>query len=161
MNKHKQIELLTVLAEGCKKHPAYRAIRPASGDCEPCVRMWSARLELGRPTPKALTSDAKKHQGTSVSPINRHGGYDGTDAGFTSDSIQTSRLDKKHIRRARKVFRPINKHGNYDGTDAGFTSDSIQTSRLDKKHIRRARKVVRPINKHGNYDGTDVGFTSD
>ena len=42
----KQIELLKVLVDGCKKHPAYRAIRPATGNCEPCVKIWKARLEL-------------------------------------------------------------------------------------------------------------------
>ena len=41
-----KIELLTILADGCKKHPAYRALRPATGRCEPCVRMWQARLKL-------------------------------------------------------------------------------------------------------------------
>jgi len=42
----KQVELLKILAEGCKKHPAYRAIRPATGRCEPCVKMWKARRVL-------------------------------------------------------------------------------------------------------------------
>ena len=42
----KQIQLMRVLVAGCKKHPAYRAIRPATGNCEPCVKMWEARLEL-------------------------------------------------------------------------------------------------------------------
>lgn len=42
----KQVELLKILVEGCKKHPAYRAIRPATGLCKPCVKMWKARLSL-------------------------------------------------------------------------------------------------------------------
>ena len=42
----KQVHLMRVLVTGCKKHPAYRAIRPATGNCEPCVKMWKARLEL-------------------------------------------------------------------------------------------------------------------
>ena len=42
----KQIRLMKILVDGCKKHPAYRAIRPATGKCEPCVKMWNARLEL-------------------------------------------------------------------------------------------------------------------
>jgi hypothetical protein len=42
----KQVQLMRVLVAGCKKHPAYRAIRPATGNCEPCVKMWKARLEL-------------------------------------------------------------------------------------------------------------------
>lgn len=45
-NLEKQFELLRILANGCKKHPAYRAIRPATGRCQPCVEMWWARQEL-------------------------------------------------------------------------------------------------------------------
>ena len=41
----KQVQLM-ILVAGCKKHPAYRAIRPATGNCEPCVKMWKARLNL-------------------------------------------------------------------------------------------------------------------
>ena len=42
----RQIELLKILAKGCKKHPAYRAIRKATERCEECVIIWQARLEL-------------------------------------------------------------------------------------------------------------------
>ena len=42
----KQIQLMKILVAGCKKHPAYRAIRPATGTCGPCVKIWKARLEL-------------------------------------------------------------------------------------------------------------------
>ena len=42
----KQVQLLRVLVAGCKKHPAYRAIRPATGNCEPCVKMWEAQQAL-------------------------------------------------------------------------------------------------------------------
>ena len=42
----RKIELLQILAEGCRKHPAYRARRPATGRCEECIIIWSARLEL-------------------------------------------------------------------------------------------------------------------
>jgi len=42
----KQMQLMRVLVAGCKKHPAYRAIRPATCNCEPCVKMWKARLNL-------------------------------------------------------------------------------------------------------------------
>ena len=42
----KQVELLSILADGCKKHPAYRAIRPATGRCQPCVEIWQARQKL-------------------------------------------------------------------------------------------------------------------
>ena len=41
-NRDLKIELLTILAVGCKKHPAYRAFRLATGRCEPCVRTWQA-----------------------------------------------------------------------------------------------------------------------
>ena len=51
-------------------------------------------------------------------PIDKHGNYDGTDVGFTSDSIQKP-LPKKQ--KAKKRKRSIDKHGNYDGTDVGFT----------------------------------------
>ena len=42
----KEIELLKILAKGCKKHPAYRAIRKATERCEECVIIWQARVEL-------------------------------------------------------------------------------------------------------------------
>ena len=42
----KQVALLRILVDGCKKHPAYRAIRPATSRCKPCVEMWQARQEL-------------------------------------------------------------------------------------------------------------------
>ena len=42
----RQIELLKILAKGCKKHPAYRAIRKATERCEDCVFVWQARVEL-------------------------------------------------------------------------------------------------------------------
>ncbi len=44
-NKRK-VELLKILAEGCRKHPAYRARRSATGRCQECVVVWSARVEL-------------------------------------------------------------------------------------------------------------------
>ena len=42
----RQIELLKILAKGCKKHPAYRAIRKATERCKECVVVWQARVEL-------------------------------------------------------------------------------------------------------------------
>jgi hypothetical protein len=45
-NLERQVKLLSVLVDGCKKHPAYRAIRPATGRCKPCFYMWQARQEL-------------------------------------------------------------------------------------------------------------------
>ena len=42
----RQIELLEIFVEGCKKHPAYRAIRKATEKCEECVYVWQARVEL-------------------------------------------------------------------------------------------------------------------
>ena len=46
----KKIKLLKILAEGCRKHPAYRARRPATGRCEECMILWKARLQLQRST---------------------------------------------------------------------------------------------------------------
>ena len=40
------IKNLRILAEGCRTHPAYRARRRATGNCEPCMRMYEARLRL-------------------------------------------------------------------------------------------------------------------
>ena len=42
----KQVQLMRVLVAGRKKHPTYRAIRPATGNCEPCVKMWRAQQAL-------------------------------------------------------------------------------------------------------------------
>ena len=42
----RQINLLKILAKGCKKHPAYRAIRKATERCEECVVVWQARVKL-------------------------------------------------------------------------------------------------------------------
>ena len=53
-------------------------------------------------------------------PIDKHGDYEGTDVGFTSDSIQNP-IPSKNSRAKKK--KPIDKHGNYQGTDAGFTAD--------------------------------------
>ena len=49
------IRNLRILAEGCRAHPAYRARRKATGRCEPCIRMYEARLEL-----KELDAEAAK-----------------------------------------------------------------------------------------------------
>ena len=43
-----KIELLEILVKGCRIHPAYRAIRPATGRCLPCVKMWKARQKLNK-----------------------------------------------------------------------------------------------------------------
>jgi hypothetical protein len=42
----KKIELLEILAEGCRTHPAYRARRSATGNCTECVVVWTARQQL-------------------------------------------------------------------------------------------------------------------
>ena len=42
----RKIELLEILSEGCRKHPAYRARRKVSISCEDCVQLWNARVEL-------------------------------------------------------------------------------------------------------------------
>ena len=46
--EQRQIVLLKILAKGCKKHPAYRAIRKATERCEECVFVWQARIELNK-----------------------------------------------------------------------------------------------------------------
>ena len=52
-------------------------------------------------------------------PINKHGNYDGTDAGFTSTSIQTPNK-KDQTSEGKKLAE---RDGNYDGTDVGFTAN--------------------------------------
>jgi hypothetical protein len=42
----KNIELLEILAEGCRTHPAYRARRSVKVECTACIDMWSARQQL-------------------------------------------------------------------------------------------------------------------
>jgi hypothetical protein len=42
----KKIELLEILAEGCRTHPTYRARRSATGNCVECVKVWGARQQL-------------------------------------------------------------------------------------------------------------------
>ena len=42
----RKIELLQILAEGCRKHPAYCARRAATQRCQECVVVWNERLEL-------------------------------------------------------------------------------------------------------------------
>ena len=42
------IELLKILAKGCKKHPAYRAIRKATERCEEYIVLWQAKVELNK-----------------------------------------------------------------------------------------------------------------
>ena len=42
----RKIELLEILAEGCRTHPAYRARRAATQKCNPCAVVWEARCEL-------------------------------------------------------------------------------------------------------------------
>ena len=43
---NRKIEFLKIRAEGCRKHPSYRARRPATGKRQQCVVIWNARLEL-------------------------------------------------------------------------------------------------------------------
>ena len=42
----RQIELLEILAKGCKNHTAYRAIRKATEKCEECVYVWQTMFKL-------------------------------------------------------------------------------------------------------------------
>ena len=61
-----------------------------------------------------------KKSNAQAKPINKHGNYDGTDAGFTSKSIGNT---VKPNQTPKKQKKPIDQHGNYDGTDAGFTAN--------------------------------------
>lgn len=45
-DKNIQIELLEFVMRGCKKHPAYRAIRPAIGNCRECLLIWDAKNKI-------------------------------------------------------------------------------------------------------------------
>ena len=45
-DKNIQIELLEFVMRGCKKHPAYRAIRPATGKCHECLLIWDAKNKI-------------------------------------------------------------------------------------------------------------------
>jgi hypothetical protein len=40
------IKLLRILVEDCSRHPAYRARRAATGNCDEWVVVWKARHEL-------------------------------------------------------------------------------------------------------------------
>jgi hypothetical protein len=42
----KNIELLEILLEGCRTHPAYRARRSATGNCTNCVVVLTAQQPL-------------------------------------------------------------------------------------------------------------------
>ena len=44
--RDEEIYLLKILAEGFRKHPAYRARRRPAVECEPCAIMWKARVAL-------------------------------------------------------------------------------------------------------------------
>ena len=77
------------------------------------------------PINKGTSNFVRGNKGVSERPINKHGNYDGTDVGFTSNSIQDAATKASFAKTKKKVPRPIDKHGNYDGTDVGFTSGSL------------------------------------
>ena len=52
-------------------------------------------------------------------PIDKHGSYQGTDVGFTSDSVQSPMPDKSNKDRIASLSKS---EGDYDGTDIGYTS---------------------------------------
>ena len=58
--------------------------------------------------------------GRTLKPIDKHGNYAGTDAGFTSNSVEKPRPRKQTKKQKNK--KPIDRHGNYAGTDVGFTA---------------------------------------
>ena len=56
---------------------------------------------------------------SNTKPIDKHGNYDGTDVGFTSNSIEATPKRKNTPRKQKET----NDHNsNYNGTDTGFTS---------------------------------------
>ena len=55
-----------------------------------------------------------------LKPINKHDNYEGTDVGFTSNSIEKPKRKKNKNKQINK--KPIDNHGNYEGTDVGFTA---------------------------------------
>jgi hypothetical protein len=65
----RKIELLQILADGCHKHPAYRAKRQVKIDCQPCVVIWNARLELE--AEKLNTSQSTALQESSQTEMTR------------------------------------------------------------------------------------------
>ncbi len=46
ITKNEQLLLLNIIAHGCKKHPAYRAHRKATGKCHECVKVWEAKCKV-------------------------------------------------------------------------------------------------------------------
>ena len=72
------------------------------------------------PNNSANTHLKKEPQEKGDKPIDQHANYEGTDVGFTSNSIQNPKSNESGLKKEKK---PIDKPGNYDGTDAGFTAD--------------------------------------
>ena len=56
---------------------------------------------------------------SNTKPIDKHGNYDGTDVGFTSNSIETTTKQKNTPGKRKE---PKDHNSNYSGTDVGFTS---------------------------------------
>ena len=77
------------------------------------IKKYDANASADKNLKKEIKPEGKK-------PIDKHGNYDGTDVGFTSNSIQNPSSKKSDLKKQKKQ---IDKHGNYDGIDAGFTAD--------------------------------------
>ena len=41
-----ELNLLRILADGCRVHPSYRAKREVTIRCAECLKMWDARTKL-------------------------------------------------------------------------------------------------------------------
>ena len=78
------------------------------------------KIKKNFPNNSANTNLKIEPQEKGEKPIDQHGNYEGTDVGFTSNSIQNPKSNESGLKKEKK---PIDKHGNYDGTDAGFTAD--------------------------------------
>ena len=80
-----------------------------------------ARKILGLTTKDINDLEKLKRSKSKVKPINKRGNYDGTNVGFTAQSIKNRK--KQNQSRKNKKIKPIDRSGNYEGTDAGFTAD--------------------------------------
>jgi hypothetical protein len=78
-----------------------------------------ARKILGLSIKDINSLRVSKERKSRTKPIDKHGNYDGTDVGFTSNSIETTTKQKNT---PGKQKEPKDHNSNYSGTDVGFTS---------------------------------------
>ena len=78
-----------------------------------------ARKILGLTIKDINNLRVSKERKPITKPIDKHGNYDGTDVGFTSNSIETTTKQKNTPGKRKE---PKDHNSNYSGTDVGFTS---------------------------------------